>query len=67
MSIITHTYTEGAYTARVFDNCYVEVETDGLVFDRPGPWGDHEGARQWAELIVAKYALDGHLPKEPEA
>jgi len=30
------------------------------VFDRPGPWGDHEGARAWAELIVAKYALDGH-------
>lgn len=67
MSIITHTYIQGAYTARVFDNCYVEVETNGIVFDRPGPWGDHEGARQWAELIVAKYALDGHLPKEPEA
>jgi hypothetical protein len=60
MSLVTHTYTEGAYTARVFDNCCVEVETNGIVFDRPGPWGDHEGARAWAELIVAKYALDGH-------
>lgn len=64
MSVVTHTYTEGAYTARVFDNCCVEVETNGIVFDRPGPWGDHEGARAWAELIVAKYALDGHSPTE---
>jgi len=58
MSIITHTYTQDAYTARVFDDNYVEVETQGIVFDRPGPWSTHEGARAWAELIVAKYALD---------
>ena len=62
MSLITHTYTAGAYTARVTADHYVEVETDGIVFDRPGPWGDHEGARQWAELIVAKYAIEGHRP-----
>jgi hypothetical protein len=67
MALITHTYTEGPYTARVFDNCYVEVETEGLIFDRPGPWSTHEGARQWAELIVAKYALVGHLPEEQQA
>lgn len=60
MSLVTHTYTAGAYTARVFDDNYVEVETNGIVFDRPGPWGNHEGARQWAELIVAYYALNGH-------
>lgn len=60
MSIVTHTYTAGDYTARVYADHYVEVETQGLVFDRPGPWDTHEAARQWAELIVAKYAIDGH-------
>ena len=50
--IVTHTYTAGRYTARVFDDNMVELEKNGVVFDRPGPWGDHEGARQWAELIV---------------
>jgi hypothetical protein len=63
MSLITHTYTQGAYTARVFADHYVEVETEGVVFDRPGPWSTHEGARQWAELIVAKYAIEGHIPQ----
>jgi hypothetical protein len=62
MSLIIHTYSAGAYTARVFDDCFVEVETEGVVFDRPGPWGDQEGARSWAELIVAKYAIEGHVP-----
>jgi len=64
MSIITHTYTQDAYTARVFDDNYVEVETQGIVFDRPGPWSTHEGARSWAEAIVAKYALDARGPIE---
>lgn len=62
MSIVTHTYTQGEYTARVFDDCFVEVDRNGIVFDRPGPWGDHEGARQWAELIVAKYATQPETP-----
>jgi hypothetical protein len=62
MALIVHTFTSGAYTARVTADAYVEVETEGFVFDRPGPWGDVEGARAWAELIVAKYALDGHTP-----
>ena len=60
MSLITHTFTAGAYTARVTADNYVEIETDGVVFNRPGPWGDNEGARQYAELIVAKYAIEGH-------
>ena len=62
MSIVTHTYTAGAYTARVTADHYVEVETEGFIFDRPGPWRDHEGARQWAEMIVGKYAIEGHPP-----
>ena len=62
MSLVTHTYTAGAYTARVFADHYVEVETEGFIFDRPGPWADQEGARTWAEAIVAKYAIEGHSP-----
>ena len=58
MSTITHTYTAGRYTARVYDDHMVEVDKDDVTFDRPGPWGDHEGARQWAELIVNKYHAD---------
>lgn len=60
MSLVTHTYTAGAYTARVTADNYVEIETEGFIFDRPGPWSTHEGARQWAEAIVAHYALNGH-------
>lgn len=56
--IVTHTYTAGRYTARVYDDHMVELDRDGTVIDRPGPWGDHEGARQWAELIVNKYHAD---------
>lgn len=56
--MITHTYTEGAYTAEVTDDNYVEVKKNGVLVDRPGPWGDHEGARQWAEAIVGKLATE---------
>lgn len=56
--MMTHTYTAGVYTAEVFDDFYVEVSKNGVVFDRPGPWGDHEGARAWAELIVNHYHLN---------
>lgn len=60
MSLFVYTYTAGAYTARVTADAYVEVETEGIVFDRPGPWANVDNARQWAELIVARYALEGH-------
>jgi hypothetical protein len=60
MPVLIDTFTAGNYTARVFDNATVEIETDGVIFDRPGPWGTVEGAAQWAEAIVGKYALDGH-------
>ena len=58
MPVLIDTFTAGDYTARVFDNATVEVETDGVIFDRPGPWGTVEGAAQWAEAIVAKYAVN---------
>lgn len=60
MTMITHTYVDGAYKSRVYDNHMVEVEHDGILIDWPGPWDTHEGARAWAEAIVTKYASDGH-------
>lgn len=65
MAVVTHTYTSGAYTARVFDDNMVELEKNGVVFDRPGPWGDHEGARQWAELIVGAKNLEEQEQTQP--
>lgn len=58
--MMTHTYNDGAYTSRVYADHMVEVDYDGTLIDRPGPWDTHEGARAWAEAIVAKYAIDGH-------
>lgn len=56
--MVTDTYKQGRYTAKVTDDFYVELEADDVLFDRPGPWGDYEGARQWAQLIVGKYHLE---------
>lgn len=57
MAIIA-TYTQGAYTAQVTDDFYVELSKNGLIIDRPGPWGDLEGADQWAQIIVNKRHVD---------
>lgn len=56
MSVITNTYTVDDYTAEVFDDNTVKLSKNGIVFDAPGPWGDHEGARSWAEAIIGAYA-----------
>ena len=56
--MITHTFTGGDYKAEVNDDFTVAVYLNDNLIDRPGPWGDHEGARQWAELIVNKYHAD---------
>lgn len=60
MSILTHTIVEGDYKAEVFDTNMVKIFFQDKLIDNPGPWGDHDGALQWATLIVAKYAVDGH-------
>lgn len=65
--MIIETFTQGDYTARVFENKTVEVETAGIVFERPGPWRTIEGAIEYAQTIVGKYALDGHKTDEPTA
>jgi len=56
MSLITHTYTAESFTAEVTDDNFVQIKKDGTLIDNPGPWGDHEGARLWAEAIVGKLA-----------
>lgn len=53
--MITHTYTAGRYKAEVHDDNMVSVYADDILIDRPGPWGDLEGARAWAELIVGHH------------
>ena len=58
--MITHTFIAGDYKAEVFDNNMVKVYFQDILIDNPGPWGDHNGAKQWAELIVNKYSVDGH-------
>lgn len=55
-------FTAGDYEARVLDTLIVEVRYKDTLIDWPGPWGDIEGAVQWAERIVEKYSIDGHLP-----
>jgi len=41
------------YLATVTDDNYVIVTINGVEVDRPGPWGDSEGAHLWAAAIVA--------------
>jgi len=62
MSLVINTFTVGDYTARVFDDAFVEIDYKQTTIDRPGPWGTIDGAVSWAELIVQKYSVDGHLP-----
>ena len=56
--MITHTYTAGRYKAEVTDDNKVAVYADDVLIDNPGPWGDHEGARAWAEVIVGHYHVN---------
>lgn len=56
--MVTHTYTAGVYKAEVTDDNYAIVYKNDIMIDKPGPWGTHEGARQWAELIVGKLHVD---------
>lgn len=58
--MIVHTFTDGDYTAKVYENAMVDVFHGEELIDNPGPWGDVESAAQWAQLIVAKYAAEGH-------
>lgn len=58
MSEPVKTHTAGRYTATVLENLIVEVRCDGELIDRPGPWGDFEGADGWASLIVGKLNYD---------
>jgi len=67
MSIVIHTFTAGDYSAQVFDDAMVEIRYQGLLIDRPGPWGDCDGAIAWADLIVQKFAVDGHLRPAPSS
>lgn len=55
------TFTQGEYTAEVTDDHKVKVTKDGILFDHPGPWADHDSAAQWAEAIVGAYAT-GQIP-----
>lgn len=58
--MIIHTIVNGAYTALVYANRTVELFYENQLIDNPGPWGDDEGALQWAQLITARYAAEGH-------
>lgn len=58
MSVVINTYSAGRFTSKVFADAMVEVQKDGITFDRPGPWGDIDGAEAWAKLIVNKYDLE---------
>lgn len=59
--MVTHTYTAGAYKAEVTADFFVKVYKNDILIDNPGPWGDHEGARHWAEAIVGKlHVNDGN-------
>jgi hypothetical protein len=40
----------------------VRVFYKNALIDNPGPWGDMDGAMAWAEAIVARWAIEGHIP-----
>lgn len=58
MATLIDTFTQDIYTAKVFDDAMVEVFKNDVLIDNPGPWGDVNGAAQWAEAIVGKYATE---------
>jgi len=41
------------FQATVTDDNHVIVTINGIEVDRPGPWGDREGAEVWAAAILA--------------
>lgn len=56
-------YKHAEFEATVTETNYVEVRKNGVLIDNPGPWGDYEGARAWAEVIVGKLASDNTTPE----
>lgn len=62
---ITHIYSVGKYRSEVQDNNYVKIFCDDTLIDNPGPWGDHEGARSWAETIVGKLHAESLTQNTP--
>ena len=58
--MIVHTYTAGDYRADVMGDATVNVYHLDELIDWPGPWADADGAHQWAQAIVEKYAAEGH-------
>lgn len=54
--MIIHTFTAGNFRAEIYDDNKVKVFKNDLLIDYPGPWGDVEGAKQWAEAIIGHYA-----------
>lgn len=64
MTVKIQTFEKGDYKAEIFDDNKVKVYFQNDLIDWPGPWADNEGACQWAEMIIEKYAVDGHQEKK---
>lgn len=44
----------------VNDDLTVTVTINGIEVDHPGPWGDQQGAEQWADAIRASLEAGNH-------
>jgi|DEB0MinimDraft_3_1074331.scaffolds.fasta_scaffold395041_1 hypothetical protein len=60
-----NTYTHGIYTATVTDDNHVEVTKNGVLFNRPGPWADQQGADTWAQVAPAYYTIEDEKAAAP--
>jgi hypothetical protein len=53
------------FETTVNDDLTVTVTIDGLEVDRPGPWGDLDGAHLWADAMLDSLnAGDIHYPQQ---
>lgn len=62
--MLIETFTAGDYRAEVYDTNMVKVYKADILIDNPGPWGDIDGAKLWAQTIVGHYATQPEEPAE---
>jgi hypothetical protein len=62
--MIIQTYINGQFKSEVTHDYYVNVYDNDVLIDWPGPWDSEDGAKMWAEAIVAELA-NSSVPSEP--